>query len=70
MFHSQQAAEKAAKSFLAHLLEPALSPLLQQAADLNAYAVVFRYVNQRRSALETAERVFTVLSTLVYPSTE
>jgi HEPN domain-containing protein len=85
VFHSQPAAEKSAKAFLAYhnvpfrkvhdlkelgqqcsALDPSLSPLLRAAADLNAYAVVFRYLDAPREpdeaeamrALETARRLY------------
>jgi HEPN domain-containing protein len=81
VFHSQQAAEKAAKAFLTFhdvtfrkihdlnelggqcvQIAPPLAPLFQDAADLNDYAVVFRYLDaprepdeeEARGALETA----------------
>ncbi len=51
-------------------LAPALAALFQEAADLNDYAVVFRYLDaprepdeeEARGTLQTAERVFAVLS--------
>lgn len=97
VFHSQQAAEKAAKAFLTFhdvtfrkthdlnelgsqcvQLEPVLAALFQEAADLNDYAVVFRYLDaprepdeeEARGALETAERLFAVLSRSVTSSAE
>jgi len=59
-------------------LEAGLAPLLQTAANLNEYAVVFRYLDaprepneeEARNALDVAERVFTVLSRLVNPPEE
>jgi HEPN domain-containing protein len=84
LFHSQQAAEKAAKAFLASRntpfrkthdlvelglqcgdLDPALAPLLREAADLTDYASTFRYpdapyepdVGEANRALEIAEKV-------------
>ena len=85
LFHSQQAAEKAAKAFLALRnspfrkthdlvelglqcgdLDPALGPLLSEAADLTDYASTFRYpdapdapdLEEATRALEIAERVY------------
>ena len=85
LFHSQQAAEKAAKAFLASRnvpfrkthdlvelglqcgdLDPALAPLLSEAADLTDYASTFRYpdapyapdMEEATRALEIAERVY------------
>src|ERR1017187_10046047 len=84
VFHSQQAAEKAAKAFLAFhnipfrkthdlkelgaqcvAVDSSLSSLLEEAANLTEYAVVFRYLDAPRElddaeaagALETARRV-------------
>ncbi len=59
-------------------LAPALASLFQDAADLNDYAVVFRYVDAPRepdeqeahAALDTAERVFNALSRLLISSEE
>jgi HEPN domain-containing protein len=89
VFHSQQAAEKAAKAFLAFhdvsfrkthdlnelggqcaALDSSLVPVFKQAADLNDYAVLFRYLDAPREpdegeavvALETALRVFEGIS--------
>ena len=85
VFHSQQAAEKAAKAFLAFHnvpfrkihdlkelggqcsgLDPSLSPLMAEASDLTAYAVVFRYLDAPREpdeaeaagALDIARRLY------------
>lgn len=89
MFHSQQAAEKAAKAFLTSrntsfrkthdlvelgrqctALDSELAALFQTAADLNDYAVVFRYVDaphepdetEATLALEIAQRVFEAIA--------
>jgi HEPN domain-containing protein len=85
VFHSQQAAEKAAKAFLAFhnvpfrkvhdlkelggqccALDPSLSPLMEEASDLTAYAVLFRYLDAPRepddreatAALDIARRLY------------
>jgi HEPN domain-containing protein len=92
VFHSQQAAEKAAKAFLAFsdlpfrktldlnelghqcaALNPALTPLFQEASDLTDYAVVFRYLDAPRepdeaeavAAIEIATRVLETIRTLL-----
>ena len=67
VFHSQQAAEKTAKAFLAfhdvpfrrthdlrelgnqcEAIDPTLSPLLEDAAGLTDYAILFRYLDAPR----------------------
>lgn len=97
VFHSQQAAEKAAKAFLAYhnvsfrkvhdleelgkqctALDPSLSPLVREAAGLNEYAVVFRYLDAPREpdeaeaagALETARRLYDRVCGLLSPEQE
>jgi len=97
VFHSQQAAEKAAKAFLAYhnvsfrkvhdleelgkqcnALDPSLSPLVREAAGLNEYAVVFRYLDAPREpdeaeatgALETALRLYDRVCALLSPEQE
>ena len=59
-------------------LEVGLAPLFQAAANLNEYAVVFRYLDaprepdeeEARNALDVANRVFAELSRLVKQSEE
>ena len=92
VFHSQQAAEKAAKAFLTFhdvpfrkihdlneiggqcaALNPSLAALFKEASYLTEYAVVFRYLDAPRepneseaaAALETANRVFEEVATLL-----
>ncbi len=92
VFHSQQAAEKSAKAFLAYhnvpfrkthdlkelgeqcaAVNPTLSPLLKEAANLTDYAVVFRYLDAPRepdedeaaAALATARRLYEEISLLL-----
>lgn len=53
-------------------LEPPLDPILQQAADLTEYAVVFRYLDaprepdeqEAREALDVAQQLFDAISSL------
>jgi HEPN domain-containing protein len=94
VFHSQQAAEKAAKAFLAFhnvpfrkvhdlkelggqcsALDSSLSPLMGEASDLTAYAVVFRYLDAPREpdeaeatgALDIARRLYEKVVALLAP---
>jgi HEPN domain-containing protein len=97
VFHIQQAAEKAAKAFLAFhnvpfrkthdlkelgaqciAVDSSLSSLLEEAANLTEYAVVFRYLDAPRElddseaagALETARKVYEQVRAALAPGGE
>ena len=97
VFHIQQAAEKAAKAFLAFhnvpfrkthdlkelgaqciAVDSSLSSLLEEAANLTEYAVVFRYLDAPRElddseaagALATARKVYEQVRAALAPGGE